>query len=228
MLLEVIASSANDILKAAEGGADRIELCTGLKEGGMTPSLGLIETAAEVSRIPFHVLIRPHSMSYLYDSYDLQTMIKDIRYVKQAGGAGIVIGALTPEGRIDKENLRLLLDEADGLNVTFNRAFDETRNLYEALEDLLTFPQVNRVLTSGGMPSILDAVDTITKLQQKTRGTSIRVLAGAGLTVESYPDFVRQTLVEEVHFGRGVRRNSSIESPVDPQRVRTVKGWEFV
>lgn len=227
MLLEVIASSVDDVKRAVSGGADRIELCTGLKEGGMTPSLGLIEAASQASSVPVHVLIRPHSMSYYYDADDVRVMVQDIRNSKKAGAAGVVIGALTRENRVDKETVRRLLEETEGLNVTFNRAFDDTRDLDEALEDLLTFPQVNRILTSGGKPSILQAVDTVAELHRKTQGTTIRILAGAGLTIESCPDFVRQTGVTEVHFGRGVRVGSSTEGPVDPDLVRTVKRQEF-
>ncbi|QMV43028.1 copper homeostasis protein CutC [Cohnella cholangitidis] len=226
MLLEVIATSIDDVRRAVSGGADRIELCTGLKEGGMTPSLGLIEAAVQASSVPLHVLIRPHSLSYFYEEDDIRVMIRDIRHAKLAGAAGIVIGALTRENRVDEKTLRILLDEAGGLNVTFHRAFDEARDLDEALEALLAFPQVSRILTSGGKPSILEAIGTIAELQRKTRGTAITILAGAGLTVPGYSEFVRRTSVTEVHFGRGVRVNSSTEGPVDPELVRTVKGYE--
>lgn len=223
MILEVIATSAEDVLRANAGGADRIELCADLREGGLTPDGALIETAVRTSRIPVHVLIRPHSRSFVYDETDLRAIRQSIAFAKRAGAAGVVIGALTPERRVDMRALRSMLGEADGLKVTFHRAFDESRDLDEALADLLSFPEINRLLTSGGANSVLDAIDTIAKLRRDTRDTRLAVLAGAGLTVDAIADFVRRTQVSEIHLGRGVREGMSADRPVDAETVRQAK-----
>jgi len=223
MILEVIAATADDVIQANRGGADRIELVSALREGGLTPSPGLIDAAVELSGIPVHVLIRPHSRSFVYDSHDLAVMRRDIEYARQAGAAGVVLGALTPDRRVDEQALRRLLEWAEGMHVTFHRAFDKARDLDEALSGLLAYPQINRVLTSGGAPSALEAADTIARLQERTRGTAIRVLAGAGLTVNHISDFVRRTGVEEVHLGRGVRIDGSVDLPIDAELVRQAK-----
>lgn len=223
MLLEVIATRADDILQAAAGGADRVELVTGMQEGGMTPSLGLIEEAVSLSIIPVHVMIRSHSGSFIYDNYDLRAMARDVRMARRAGAAGIVIGALTKDGRVDRTSLLPILEEAGEMNVTFHRAFDETRNLDEALEDILTLPQVNRILTSGGKSSALDAVETIARLTGRLQGTPIRLLAGSGLTADSVADFIRRTGVGEIHLGRGVRINMQAAGRIDPSIIRTIK-----
>lgn len=223
MILEVIATSAEDVLRANAGGADRIELCANLREGGLTPDEPLIETAVRTSRIPVHVLVRPHSRSFVYDETDLRAIRRSISFAKQAGAAGVVIGALTPERRVDKRALRSMLGDAAGLNVTFHRAFDESRDLDEALADVLAFPQVNRLLTSGGANRVLEAVDKIAKLRRETRDTHLTVLAGAGLTVDAISDFVRGTRVSEIHLGRGVREGMSADRPVDAETVRQAK-----
>ncbi|WP_027092466.1 copper homeostasis protein CutC [Cohnella thermotolerans] len=223
MLLEVIATCADDILRAAEGGADRVELLTGMQEGGMTPSVGLIEEAVGLSVLPVHVMIRPHSRSFVYDRYDLRAMIRDVKEARRARAAGIVVGALTAEGRVNKAALLPILEEAGEMNVTFHRAFDEARDLEEALEDLLTLQRINRILTSGGKSSVLDAEETIARLAKRLHGTSVRLLAGSGLTPDTVADFVRNTGVEEVHFGRGVRYNGQASEPIDPRIVRGIK-----
>ncbi|AJY73462.1 copper homeostasis protein CutC [Paenibacillus beijingensis] len=223
MLLEVIATSLDDVQSAVRAGADRIELVTGLLEGGMTPSIGLMEEAVRLSAVPVHVMIRPHNQSFHYDRHDIKVMLKDIEVAKRAGAAGIVVGALTSDARVDKQALNILLEGTEGLAVTFHRAFDDTRNMDEALDDLLVFRQVNRILTSGGRPSVLDAEETIKRLVRRTKGTAIHLLAGSGLTVETLSGFIQETGVREVHFGRGVRIGNRTEGRIDENRIMTIK-----
>ncbi|MBO7743263.1 copper homeostasis protein CutC [Paenibacillus sp. MWE-103] len=223
MRIEVIATSGDDVIRACSGGADRIELVTGILEGGLTPSLGLLDYAASHADIPVHVMIRPHSRSFRYDASDLLVMRRDIREARRAGAAGIVIGALTPEGRVDRTALLPLLEEAEGMNVTFHRAFDEARDLDEALDDVLLLPRVNRILTSGGQASAADAADVLARLSGRLAGSDVRVLAGSGLTPTSIGSFMARSGVREVHFGRGVRTNGSYADPIDPAIIRSMK-----
>ncbi|MFC5647781.1 copper homeostasis protein CutC [Paenibacillus solisilvae] len=223
MLLEVIATNLADAIAADQGGADRIELVTGMLEGGLTPSLGLIERAAGSVSIPVNVMVRPHSLSFHYDKHDVQTMLTDIRHIRKTGARGIVIGALTQEGRVDVGLLQGLLAEAGELDVTFHRAFDEAADLAEALETLSEFPQISRVLTSGGTAPAPQAVNRIQELNRLASKTHLNILAGHGLTVDGIGAFVRETGVQEVHFGSAVREDGHALKPIDPKRIAMIR-----
>jgi len=223
VLLEVIATTVADARAAARAGADRLELVTAMGEGGLTPSVGLIEAVVSAVAIPVNVIVRPHSRSFVYDADDHAVMLRDIRAVKAAGANGIVIGMLDAQRAIDREGLARVCEAAEGLAITFHRAFDETRDLREALDVLLGFEAVTNVLTSGGKPSVLQAQATIGELVRQADGSHCTVLAGAGLTVEAVADFVGTTQVRAVHFGSGVRVNGNGLAPVDPAKVAQVR-----
>lgn len=223
MRLEVIATDLTDAKQAAMHGADRIELVMGIAEGGLTPSCGLIEEVVRQVAIPAYVMIRPHSRSFCYTRDDLEVMVKDIQVVKRLGAPGVVLGALTELKTIDEVALQLLLEAAEGLDVTFHRAFDEVRDQEEALATLLQYRQVTRILTSGGQRSALDAIPQMAKLVQMAQGTHLTILAGSRLTVESLPAFIEQTGVQEVHFGSGVRVDCRSLEPIDPVKVTQIK-----
>jgi copper homeostasis protein len=222
VLLEVIATTVADARLAAQAGADRLELVTAMGEGGLTPSLGLIEAVVAAVEIPVNVIVRPHSRSFVYDADDYAVMLRDVRAVKAAGANGVVIGMLNAAGEIDREGLARAIDAADGLALTFHRAFDEARDLRRSLDVLLGFEAVTNVLTSGGQPSVLNAETTIRELVRQADGSRCTVLAGAGLTVDAIAGFVSRTQVEAVHFGSGVRVDSNSLAPVDPQKVAKV------
>jgi copper homeostasis protein len=223
VLLEVIATTVADARLAAQAGADRLELVTAMGEGGLTPSLGLIEAVVAAVEIPVNVIVRPHSRSFVYDADDYAVMLRDVRAVKAAGANGVVIGMLNTAGEIDREGLARVIDAADGLAITFHRAFDEARDLRRSLDALLGFEAVTNVLTSGGQPSVLNAEATIRELVQQAAGSHCMVLAGAGLTLNAIAGFVSRTQVEAVHFGSGVRVDSNGLAPVDPQKVAKVR-----
>ncbi|WP_144144025.1 copper homeostasis protein CutC [Paraburkholderia sp. BCC1884] len=223
VLLEVIATTVADARLAARAGADRLELVTAMGEGGLTPSLGLIEAVVAAVEIPVNVIVRPHSRSFVYDRDDYAVMLRDVRAVRTAGANGIVIGMLNEGGEIDREGLARAVDAADGLAITFHRAFDEARDLRNSLDVLLGFDAVTNVLTSGGKPSVLGAQDTISELVRQASGSHCTVLAGAGLTVEAIGGFVSRTQVEAVHFGSGVRVGGNGLAPVDADKVAKVR-----
>jgi copper homeostasis protein len=223
VLLEVIATTVADARAAAQAGADRLELVTAMGEGGLTPSVGLIEAVVSAVRVPVNVIVRPHSRSFVYDADDYAVMLRDIRAVKAAGANGIVIGMLDAQGGIDREGLSRACEAADGLAITFHRAFDEARDLREALDVLLGVEAVTNVLTSGGKPSVLHAQAVVGELVRQASGSHCTVLAGAGLTVDAVADFVSHTHVEAVHFGSGVRVNGNGLAPVDPAKVAQVR-----
>ncbi|CAB3661587.1 copper homeostasis protein CutC [Paraburkholderia rhynchosiae] len=223
VLLEVIATTVADARLAAQAGADRLELVTAMGEGGLTPSIGLIEAVVDAVKIPVNVIVRPHSRSFVYDADDYAVMLRDVRAVKAAGANGVVIGMLNPAGEIDREQLARAIDVAEGLAITFHRAFDEARDLQKALDVLLGFDAVANVLTSGGKPSVLQAEATIGELVRQASGSPCTVLAGAGLTVEAVAGFVSRTQVGAVHFGSGVRVGGNGLAPVDSKKVARVR-----
>ncbi|WP_321791661.1 copper homeostasis protein CutC [Caballeronia sp. J97] len=222
-LLEVIATTIADARAAQRGGADRLELVTAMGEGGLTPSIGLIEGVIEAVGIPVNVIVRPHSRSFVYDVDDYAVMLRDVRAIAETRANAIVVGMLRANGEIDTDGLARVIEAADGLPITFHRAFDEARDLYAAFDTLLQFDAVTNVLTSGGKPSVLQAEGTIEKLVEQAAGTHCTVLAGAGLTVDALVAFVASTRVRAVHFGSGVRVEGKGLAPVDETRVRRAR-----
>jgi copper homeostasis protein len=222
-LLEVIATTVADARAAERGGANRLELITAMGEGGLTPSIGLIEAVVDAVGIPVNVIVRPHSRSFVYDADDYAVILRDVRAVAKTRANAIVVGMLNANGDVDTDGLARVIEAADGLQLTFHRAFDEARDLFAAFDTLLTFDAVTNVLTSGGKPSVLEAQPTIAKLVERAAGTRCTVLAGAGLTVDAVQPFVASTGVRAVHFGSGVRVDGKGLAPVDEARVRRVR-----
>lgn len=219
ILLEVIATTIGDARAAARAGADRIELVTAISEGGLTPSVGVIEAVVAAVPIPVNVIVRPHSRSFSYDASELAAIARDVRAAVAAGANGIVFGMLDAHGDIDLDALRRIADTADGRDLTFHRAFDVARDLNAAFDTLLRVPSVTSVLTSGGHPSVLDARDVVARMVRRAAGAACTVLAGAGLTVDALGDFVRATGVRAVHFGSGVRERGEVLAPIDERLV---------
>ncbi|SAK42583.1 CutC family protein [Caballeronia temeraria] len=222
-LLEVIATTVADARAAERGGANRLELITAMGEGGLTPSIGLIESVTEAVGIPVNVIVRPHSRAFVYDADDYAVMLRDVRAIAKTRANAIVVGMLRADGAIDTDGLARVIEAADGLQLTFHRAFDESRDLLAAFDTLLRFDAVTNVLTSGGKPSVLEAEATIGKLVEKAADTHCTVLAGAGLTVDALASFVAATRVRAVHFGSGVRVDGKGLAPVDEARVRRAR-----
>lgn len=223
MKLEIIATSLEDALIAEKGGADRLELCSALSEDGLTPSLGLIEAVVKGVNIPVNVIVRPHNRGFYYTQEDLNVMRQDIRHIKQAGAAGIVIGALTKEGAVDEQALAFLLEEAEGLDVTFHRAFDYAADQFAALEVISKFPKVNRILTSGGTAPAPQALEQLKELVEASEGKSLQILIGNGVTPETVAVLLAETGAKEVHLGSGVRVNRSFMESIDQTLIEGIK-----
>lgn len=225
MLLEVIATTVSDAVTAERYGADRIELITGILEGGLTPSLGLIEAVREVVSIPVRVMVRPHARSFVYDASDAATMQRDIRHIAGVGGLSVVMGMLRSDRTVDEELLVRLLNAADGMEVTYHRAFDEVRDQLEALEILKQYPQITDILTSGGSAAATspDGMARIAVLERLSAGSSLSILAGSGLNAAGLKEFMSRTAVRRVHFGSAVREDGDPLKPVDPLRVEAIR-----
>ena len=204
--LEVCVDNLESLLNAIEGGATRIELCSSLSLGGLTPSLGLMKQASRLSSIPIYAMIRPRQGDFLFDENDVESMIEDIEAVKEAGLDGIVIGALTPDGHVDKNICKQLITAADRMGVTFHRAIDQCCDVIQALEDIQELG-CERILTSGQASNALSGASTI-KLMKEHVGDSISIMVGAGVTPSNVKQIVAETGVTEVHLSGKTTRSS--------------------
>lgn len=223
VLLEVIATTLSDVQAANRGGADRIELITAFAEGGLTPSLGLIEQAISHSTIPVRVMIRPHARSFVYDQQDMETIIRDVELVRDAGAQAIVFGALTHDGRIDEAALRQVLNTAGSMKMTFHRAIDEASNIQAALDTVLSYDGVTDILTSGGANHAVQAEEVIREMVKKASARDVHILAGSGLNRDNVIPFMQSTGVRRVHFGSAVRVDGQALQTIDVARIEDLR-----
>jgi len=196
-LVEVAVETLRSALAAENGGADRIELCANLDEGGTTPDAGLIASLVERLRIPLAVIIRPRAGGFVYSDDEIRIMHGDIARARRLGVRGIVAGVLRADRRIDVDRARALVDTAAGLPLTFHRAFDETPDLREALEDVIATGAA-RLLTSGGAASALEGADAIAALVEQAGGR-IAIIAGGGIREHNVRELIARTRVGEIH-----------------------------
>ncbi|HKT30609.1 copper homeostasis protein CutC [Dyella sp.] len=195
-LLEIAAGTLASALAAQEGGADRVELCSSLAEGGITPSYGMLAVVRERVRIPVYVLVRPRAGDFLYDDADFEMMRRDIETCVSLGFDGVVIGALDADGHVDPR-CRELVHAAGKLGVTFHRAIDASANVSRALDDVMALG-CERVLTSGGCANALAGAQVIAGLV-KQAGDRVKVMAGAGIRSGNLAEVMRLTGAHECH-----------------------------
>lgn len=197
-LIELCVEGIDNAIAAAEAGADRIELCASLIEGGITPSLGTIRAAIAAVRVPVMVMVRPRGGDFLYSSREFATMLADVTAIRETGAAGVVFGCLTPDGAIDEPRTRALVQAAGPLSATVHRAFDMTADPEAALEALIRCG-VARVLTSGQRPRGIDGAALLARLVQQAAGRII--ILGCGDLDEATIGAVRQQAgLAELHF----------------------------
>lgn len=196
-LLEVCAGDIDSVIAAAQGGASRVELCSALGEGGVTPSIGFIRSALKVPGIRVHVLIRPRGGDFLYTPQEVDCMVDDIVAAREAGAHGVVIGALTPEGEIDMNACRKMMEAAAGISVTFHRAFDLCRDPFKALEDIISLG-CDRILTSGQAQTALEGKENLAELVKQADGRII-ILAGAGVSQSNAAEILNASGTGEIH-----------------------------
>lgn len=226
---EICANSVESCLAAQAAGADRVELCAGIPEGGTTPSYGEIKIARKLlTSTKLHVIIRPRGGDFLYTPLELERMQEDILMCRELGVDGIVIGCLTEEGEVDREANRQLIALAKSeststsghslkpMTVTFHRAFDRTANPMKALEDIISLG-CDRILTSGQQPKAIDGINLLAQLEKRVREIEansslqkdfpverLQLLAGSGVNEDNIRQIYEATGIHEYHFSARV------------------------
>lgn len=197
MLLEIATTDFETTRLAVEGGADRIELCAALSEGGITTSPGILQLCRDKFSLPLYPIIRPRSGDFLYADAEFEIMKKDISFCKQIGMDGVVIGLLLPSGKIDLKRTATLIDLAYPMGVTFHRAFDRCLDPFEALEELIELG-CERILTSGQKVTAPEGINLIAQLQQ-TADERIIIMPGSGVRVDNIKELATKTSCIEFH-----------------------------
>jgi len=215
ILFELCAESLQSAITAEAGGANRLELCGQLSISGITPDVALMADTIRAVSIPVHVLIRPRGGDFVYTDEEFAVIQQQTLQAKAAGAAGVAIGLLLSNGRIDVKRTREIAELDSPLNVTFHRAFDETTLQSSALEDVIQ-TGANCLLTSGGQPNVLQGADQIASLHRQADGR-ITVMAGGGLSLVNMLEVARRTGVSYLHGSLIRKRSSSSPSsfPVD-------------
>ena len=208
-VLEICAGNLESANNAQAGGADRVELCAYLQEGGITPSYGVIKACRKVlTHTKLNVMIRPRGGDFLYSEDDLAVMVEDLKICLDLGVDGVVFGALTCDGEIDRKVLDTLMPLAQDLDVTFHRAFDLCKDPFAAL-DLLIDYKIPRLLTSGLRPKALMGADLIRKLNDKAQG-KLKIMPGSGVNPQNLKELYEKTLCTEYHFSAKVLEKSKM------------------
>jgi copper homeostasis protein len=240
MICEVVVYNIESAFKAQEGGADRIELCDNPGEGGTTPTLGTIEVIRQNLTLDVMVMLRPRGGDFCYSSYEYHAMKRDLYHSQKLSVDGFVIGILNPNGTLDKKRCQELVDKARPLQVTCHRAFDMTRDPFEALEDCIEVG-FQRILTSGQHPKALEGSGLIRQLIERAAGR-IAIMPGSGVNEHTVKEIVSRTKAMEIHFSATSSRASKMEyqnlriaamgeageteftvRTVDPERVRKIR-----
>lgn len=196
-ILEICAADIDSVVAAAKSGADRVELCSALGEGGITPSAGLIAEALKVPGIKVNVLIRPRGGDFLYTPDEVAVMEYDIKLCREMGANGVVIGALTPEGDIDMATCRKLIAATGNMSITFHRAIDVCRSVEDALEQIVELG-CHRILTSGHAASAMQGVDTLRQMVAQANGR-IAIMAGGGVNPGNAAEIICKSGATEIH-----------------------------
>jgi copper homeostasis protein len=201
LLLEVAVDSLERATAAERAGAHRLELCAALEAGGLTPGLELIGNVRSAVRIPIHVMVRPRPGGFLYSAEELAEMKESIKAIKGENIQGIVTGVLLPNGSVDSQRNRELVAFASPMQVTFHRAFDVTKDLATALEDVV-LTGAHRILTSGGAADAHKGASILRSLTRQA-GKRITILPGSGLHAGNIAEVARATRAREFHTGLG-------------------------
>ena len=208
-IIEIATSDFSTTKSAVAGGADRIELCANLAEGGTTPSWGTIKKCRELFSVQLFPIIRPRGGDFFYTDEEFEIMLSDIKQCKVLGCDGVVIGMLQQDGSIDLKRNEKLVQAAYPMEVTFHRAFDRCLDPFEAMEQLIAIG-CQRILTSGQKPSVVDGVELVTALQEKAEGRII-IIPGSGVRKENIKMLAEKTGCSEFHSSLRAKEKSAMQ-----------------
>lgn len=217
MIIEFIAATVEDAKLIEKSGADRIELVSGLTEGGITPSFGLIEKVVKSVTIPVNVMVRPHGQSFCYSEDDIEIMKNDIRVIRSLGANGVVFGMLDKGEHVNFHQLEELLTEIGTMDVTFHRAIDNANNIVEAASKLDQYKEIKTILTSGGYGDWETRMETLRKMKEICKETEI--LIGSGLSKDNIREVHEQVGTNSYHFGTAVREDNEILKSVSLEKA---------
>ena len=235
-IIEIATSDFITTKSAVEGGADRIELCANLAEGGTTPSFGTIKQCREAFSVSLYPIIRPRGGDFLYTKEEFEIMMQDVKLCKQMGCDGIVIGLLNMDGTIDMVRTSALVKAAYPLGVTFHRAFDRCKNPFDALAQLIEIG-CERILTSGQQPSVVDGVELVAQLNKKA-DERIIIMPGSGVRIDNIKMLAEKSGCLEFHSSLRGKERSKMEfvheafknsgesytnNAIDPDEVRSLR-----
>ena len=201
MIRETCCPSLGSVKTAVSRGTSRIELCEKLEIGGVTPSMDMIESALEIAgKTPVNVLIRPRGGDFVYSEAEAAQMLESISLCKEIGVNGVVIGALLPDGNVDKELTLRLADAARPLHVTFHRAIDESKNYMQAIQDVISIG-IERILTSGHSGNAYEGRFMLREAVELAAGRTV-IMPGCGITDDNLEEIARVTGASEFHGSR--------------------------
>jgi copper homeostasis protein len=209
-MLEIACCNYQSCLNAVENGADRIELFENLPEGGCTPSYGMLIQCIKNISIPIYVMIRPRGGDFCYSKDEIEIMKSDIKMVKKLGFAGVVFGVLDAKGNINKKVCRSLLKKCGAMPATFHRAFDRTSNLEKSIQSIIDLG-FERVLTSGGKPTVMEGINAIATLQSKY-GNNIIIMPGSGVNSQNLKEIKEKTKCLEFHATAKTKVKDSLKN----------------
>jgi copper homeostasis protein len=226
MTIEIVVYNIESALKAQEGGADRIELCDNPAEGGTTPSYGTIQLVRQNVSLDLYVMIRPRGGDFHYSSYEFHSMKRDISQCQRLSVDGVVFGILNTNGTIDKKRCKELIAQARPLKVTCHRAFDMTRDPFEALEDCIEIG-FDRILTAGQQALAEDGAELISELVTRANGR-IGIMAGSGVNEKTVLNILSTARATEIHCSSTAMRDSPMvyKNP-HIQGMGSAEGSEF-
>jgi copper homeostasis protein len=208
-IIEIATSDFETTKSAVEGGADRIELCANLAEGGTTPSYGTIYQCREELDVLLYPIIRPRGGDFLYTDNEYEVMLHDLKLCKQSGCDGVVIGLLNADGTIDVKRTGALIEIAYPMGVTFHRAFDRCKDPFEAMEQLIKLG-CERILTSGQMTTVSEGSDKIAELN-KAADHRIVIMPGSGVRKENIKMLAAKTGCTEFHSSLRKKAKTKME-----------------
>lgn len=223
MQIEVIVQSRKEAIEAERLDVDRLELVTAIDEGGLTPAFNVMEDVLSSVSIPVQIMIRPHSRSFCYDEKDMSDVMESIEHVVAAGGKGVVFGAITDERKIDEAAIQQITSAYPSLEMTFHKAFDDVQDQTDAYITLEKYPQIKRILTSGGAHSCTDGAEQLKKLRDisaERQGPAI--MPGAGLSPGNIHAIHAHVGANQYHFGRAVREEESYDRTFSKKALETI------